>query len=372
MKILFIIETLGRGGAERVLVNTLPELQKLGIDCEVAILFKIDDLAKELEDNGIKVHKLELSYKWNIFEGIYKVFTLVKNNRYDIVHAHLFFAYFYVGLSKLFYSNIKTITTFHNLGYATYPANTFLKKIRKKIDTFIIKKFFDKTTAVSLAVQKHYKKHFRLGTIDIIFNSFPIAELEKYECNNSHLALEKYMSSSNDDFIILTPGRLVKEKGHKYLIESAKILNKKYSNFTFLFAGKGPLESHLKKSILPNIKLIGELEHSELMRLYKEVDLIVIPSTHEAFGLVVGEAMIMGKGIVATNVDGIVEMIENEKEGLLVSSKDNQALANSIEKLYQDSELKQTLANNAKEKIKQFDTKVIAKQWKKYYKELLE
>ena len=52
MKILFLIETLGNGGAERVLVNTLPELKKLGIICEVAILFKRDDLAVELEEHG--------------------------------------------------------------------------------------------------------------------------------------------------------------------------------------------------------------------------------------------------------------------------------------------------------------------------------
>ena len=73
MKILSIIETLGSGGAERVLVNTLPELQKQGIDCEVVILFERDDLAGELEVEGIKVHRLHLSNKWNVIEGISKL-----------------------------------------------------------------------------------------------------------------------------------------------------------------------------------------------------------------------------------------------------------------------------------------------------------
>jgi len=66
MKILSVIESLGIGGAERILVNTLPELQKLGLDCEVVTLFERNDLAEELEEHGIKVHRLNLSYKWNI------------------------------------------------------------------------------------------------------------------------------------------------------------------------------------------------------------------------------------------------------------------------------------------------------------------
>jgi glycosyltransferase involved in cell wall biosynthesis len=367
IKLLTLIETLGKGGAERVLVNTLPELQKLGINCEVAILFKEDDLVKELEDKGIKVHKLNLSYKWNIFEGIYKVYKLTKSNHYNIVHAHLFFAYFYTGLTKIIYPKIKIVTTFHNLGFDEYPANTFIKKIRKRIDCLIIK-LFNKTSAVSTAVKKHYRKHCNLNTIDIIFNSFPINE---FQINKNSNVLNQYIEISNNDFIILTPGRFVEKKGHKYLIEAIKILNKKYSNLTFLFVGKGPLENFIKEISLPNIKVIPEMEHKELMNLYKDVDLIVIPSIYEAFGLVVGEAMIMEKGIVATNVDGILEMIEDKKEGLLVPPKDPQALADAIEKLYKNKELKENLAKNAKEKIKQFDTEIIAQQWKKYYEDML-
>ncbi|OYY26991.1 MAG: hypothetical protein B7Y63_08795 [Sulfurovum sp. 35-42-20] len=123
MKILSIIETLGKGGAERVLVNTLPELKKLGIECEVVILFERDDLAEELEAYGIKVHRLHLSYKWNVIEGVLKLNRLLRDNHYDIIHVHLFFAYFYTGLVKLLHPKVKTVTTFHNLAFDTYPAN---------------------------------------------------------------------------------------------------------------------------------------------------------------------------------------------------------------------------------------------------------
>ena len=328
-------------------------------------------MAEELEMKGVKVHRLHLSYKWNVIEGAYKLHQLLKRNHYDIIHAHLFFAYFYTGLVKLFHPSIKTVTTFHNLGFDEYPANTLVKKIRKKLDRLIVTKLFDKTTAVSHAVKEHYEKHFKLNSIDVIFNSFPMYEFEKYQQDELGQILEKYIHVESNDFIVLTPGRFVEKKGHKYLIEAVNLLNKKYSNFIFLFVGRGPLENSLKEKIPTNIKFISEMQHSELMKLYREIDLIVIPSVYEAFGLVVGEAMIMGKGIIATEVDGIVEMVDHEKEGLLVPPKDSEALAKAIERLYKDHSLRDSLAENAKEKIKQFDTKIIAKQWKEYYEEML-
>lgn len=371
MKILFIIETLGRGGAERVLVNTLPELKKLGLKCEVAILFDRDDLAEELEKKGVIVHRLNLSYKWNIPEGVYKLYTLSRRGNYDIIHAHLFFAYFYTGLVKLCQPKIKTVTTFHNLAFNAYPANSLVKKIRKWLDCKIVTNLFDKTTAVSTAVKTHYKKYFYLDNIDIIFNSFPIEQFKEYKQNKSDNILEEYVDKKDSDFVVLTAGRYVETKGHKYLIDAIKILNQKYSNLIFLFIGKGPLESFLNEQAPSNLKIISEINHSELMKIYKQVDLIVVPSVYEAFGLVVGEAMIMEKPIVATEVDGIVEMVTHEKEGLLVPPKDSKALALAIERVYSDKVLRAYLTKHAKEKIKSFDTKIIARQWKEYYEGMI-
>ena len=368
IKLLTIIETLGKGGAERVLVNILPELQKLGLECEVAILFNRDDLAKELEEYKIKVHRLNLSYKWNIFEGIYKLNRLIKENRYDIVHAHLFFAYFYTGLSKLFFLRVKRVVTFHSLTFDVYSANSLWKKIRKFIECIILRLSFNRYTAVSNAVKKHFQQHCSIKKIDVIFNSFPIEKLTnvlEIGNKNSSVRIKK------DKFLILTAGRLVKEKGHKYLIEAIKILNKKYNNLQFLFIGDGPLKDEFKQIIPNNVIIKSAIPHKDLMKLYNEVDIIVIPSVFEAFGLVVGEAMIMQKGIVATNVDGIVERIDHEKEGLLVPPKNPQALANAIEKLYLDINLREKLSKNAREKIKQFDTKIIAQEWKNYYEDML-
>ena len=375
MKILFIIETLGNGGAERVLVNTLPELQKLGIECEVAILFKRDGLAEELEDQGIKVHRLHLSYKWNVVEGISKLNSLLKTNHYDIIHAHLFFAYFYTGLIKIFHPKIKTVTTFHNLGYNTYPANTLLQKLRKKLDAFIVNRLIDKKVAVSTAVKDHFEKHLNIPQVDLIFNSFPLKVIDTVQDVNKIEILNKYVDVSLYDRFSITPGRLVKEKGHFYLLDAVEQLNRDGIASCQFIVGSGPLKEKIKKVIeekkLSNVILLEGLPQEELFALIRACDFVVIPSISEGFPMVVGECMALGKTIVATNISGVQDMMKNGKEGLLVPSQDSKALAEAIAKLYGDKVLQRSLAKNAKEKIKLFDTKIIAKQWKAYYEEML-
>ncbi|WP_373032847.1 glycosyltransferase family 4 protein [Sulfurovum sp.] len=375
IKILSVIETLGNGGAERVLINTLPALQKIGIECEVAILFETDDLAEELEMQGIKVHRLHLSHKWNVVEGIYKLNQLIKKHHYDIIHAHLFFAYFYTGLIKLFHTNVKTVTTFHNLGYNTYPATTFVKKLRKNLDAFVVNKLVDKKVAVSGAVRDHYVAHLNISHVDVIFNSFPLGQIDTAQDIKATEILKKYVNASKYDLFSITPGRLVKEKGHTYLLEAIERLDKVTIKLCHFIVGSGPLEEDIKSEIkekkLLNVVLIPGLLQEDLFQFIRACDFVVVPSISEGFGMVVGEAMALVKPIVATDIDGVVDMIENNKEGLLVPAKNSEALAKAIERLYNDAALRDSLAENAKEKIKQFDTKIIAKQWKAYYEEML-
>lgn len=375
MKNLFLIETLGIGGAERVLVNTLPELQKLGIACEVAILFDRDDLAEELEARGIKVHRLSLSYKWNVIEGVFKLNQLLSKNHYDIIHAHLFFAYFYTGLIKPFHPKIKSVTTFHNLGYSVYPATSVWKKLRKKLDAFVVNRLIDKTVAVSRAVAEHYSHHLDIVHVDLIFNSFPLSTINSLTGVPRLEILKRYVDIKSVDCFSITPGRLVKEKGHSYLIEAMQEVKIKSPSLCHFIVGAGPLEKQIATSIrekkIKNVLLIPGLSQEELFVLIQACDFVVVPSISEGFPMVVGESMALGKPIIATNISGVVDMIDDENNGLLVSPKNSQALAQAIERLYSDTELRMKLAKNAQEKIKQFDAKIIARQWKTYYEKML-
>jgi len=373
--LLTIIETLGRGGAEQVLVNTLPELQKLGVVCEVAILFDRDDLAGALEREGVVVHRLGLSYKWNIVEGIYKLNKLIRMNRYDIVHAHLFFAYFYAGIVKVLNPEVKTLTTFHNLGYNTYPADAMIKKLRKRLDAFVVNNLIDNRVAVSGAVQEHFKKELDVLQVDLMPNSFPLERMSQTEDLDKNKVLSTYVDLQKYHSFSITPGRLVKEKGHSFLLKALARLDMKSMKHCHFIVGAGPLEKKIKEQItkekLHNVVLISGLPQQELFKLISACDFVVIPSIFEGFGMIIGESMALEKTVIASNISGIPDLIENEKEGLLVPARDSEALAEAIKRLYENEALRSTLAINAKEKIKRFDTKIIAKQWIEYYEDML-
>src|SRR5207247_228325 len=98
--ILVLIESLGRGGAERALVNQLPELRRRGFDIEVAALWAPYDLAPELEQQGVPVHRLDVRPRWNALGGLRALARLGRRRRIDVVHGHLFFGSVYTALSR--------------------------------------------------------------------------------------------------------------------------------------------------------------------------------------------------------------------------------------------------------------------------------
>src|SRR5690606_32428937 len=140
------------------------------VKCEVAMLFHQDNLAGELQEMGVKVHKLNISNRWNVVGVVLKLNKLVKKGEYDVIHAHIFFAHFYTGLLKLVNRKFKSVVTFHNLGYNTYPAITLWKRFRKKLDRIVVNKLIDYRVGVSSAVQEHYRDHLKLKQIDRVFN----------------------------------------------------------------------------------------------------------------------------------------------------------------------------------------------------------
>ena len=374
IKILHVIETLGNGGAERVLVNTLPKLKRMGVDCEVVMLFQKEDLKIELESRGIKVHKLNIKNRWNLIFAIEKLNHLVKKEKYEILHAHIFFAHFYTALLKLRNRNFKSVVSFHNLGYDTYPPNTIWRKIRKRIDVYLVNNFIDLRVGVSQAVKNHYKNHLSLSQIDVIHNGFPTDEIKSTV--NKH-KLEVF-TVSNYKWIVFTGGRLVKEKGHKYLLEAVEIINRKNPNnqndILFLIAGDGfllsEIESKIQEKSLKNVKMLGNLNHNDLLGFLQISDLVVLPSISEGFPMIVGEAMTLGKPIITTNVGGIPDFIDNEINGVLVSPKNSLLLSDKIDELISDRKKRERLGENAAIKAMDFDINLIATKWHLVYKRL--
>lgn len=166
---------------------------------------------------------------------------------------------------------------------------------------------------------------------------------------------------------LLTVGRLVETKGFSYLIKACEMLRKKGIEFSCDIVGQGPLKDFLQLQVtcynLENrVKFLGVQSQEEIKRLYAQASLFVLPCVvaengdRDGIPNVLLEAMAMGLPVIATDVSGIPEAVQDRETGLLVSPKDSFALTDAIIELYSNGDLKAKITENARGLVeRQFD-----------------
>jgi glycosyltransferase involved in cell wall biosynthesis len=369
MKILNIIESLGQvGGAEQALLNLLPELQARGLECEVAVLWPPYTLAADFEKKGIKVHRLDIPHRWAVIKGTLKLAELLKKRNFDIIHAHLFFAEFYTALTYPIVPSPRRVVSFHNLAYDTHPADTIWKKFRKQMQSFLLRYGTHSQLGVSTAVAEHYSAHLNLQNVKVIHNAFPILNLP----DEQEKVRARYGIAPNE-FVMIMPGRLSPEKNHNILLQALTILKQRNLRPHLLIIGDGPLRDSLhnkivQEQLLEQVILHKAIPHEELLSLVHSLDISVITSTSEGFPLAPAEAMALAKPVIATNVGGVTDLIENGVSGLLIPSGDAVSLADKIAQLMKNTKLRERLGQAGRKRIETcFSVDVIAKRYMEYY-----
>jgi glycosyltransferase involved in cell wall biosynthesis len=371
--LLAVSESLGRGGAEQALVNMLPALQLRGCRCEVVALHPPYTLAPDLERAGITVHRLEMTHRWVIAQGVSRLARLLRRRRYDIVHGHLFFAGLYVALTRPLMPHVQRVVTFHNLGYDSFPADTLWLKARKRLDAWLMRHWIDRRVAVSSAVATHYARHLGVSSIDVIPNGFPMHELAIDPLIDRTEILRAY-GFVPDDCVLLLCGRLIPEKGHRYFLEALDMLRQRGQRPRALIVGDGPLHDEIaaeiqRRKLDGQVRLVPAVTHDQLLRLMQACDLVVSASTHEGFPLVPGEAMALSRPLVATRAGGSTDLVEDGVSGLLVPPADPRALADSIGRLLTAADQRERLGRAARRRIEErFSTDKIADVWMQYYR----
>ena len=173
---------------------------------------------------------------------------------------------------------------------------------------------------------------------------------------------------SVDDLYIVTAGRLIKQKGHSYLVDAVELMNKKgIINFKVLIFGGGVLESELKNKITSSglgsqIKMMGM---STMEKILAISDIFVMPSLWEGLSIALLQAMDSRSPIVATDVSGSREAIVNGVSGLLVEPGNSKKLAQALISLIDNKQLRDELAEGAAERVKIFSIETNVKRIEK-------
>ena len=170
----------------------------------------------------------------------------------------------------------------------------------------------------------------------------------------------------DDVMRIVTVANLIWQKGLSYLIAAAKKVCEHMRNVKFIVVGEGPLRDELLRQIKElkledKVVLTGSLPYEEALKLMTSADIFVLPSVYDQLPIVILEAMALGKPVVATNVCGIPEVVEDARTGLLVKPSDVDSLAEAILKLIESPELRERLSQEASRAATCYDIKNIVR-----------
>ncbi|NLE04213.1 MAG: glycosyltransferase family 4 protein [Crenarchaeota archaeon] len=178
--------------------------------------------------------------------------------------------------------------------------------------------------------------------------------------------------------MVLCVGRLILRKGINYLIEAAKQITKEYTNILFVLVGNGPLRNQLEFEITSaglnkNFQFLGDVSEEDLPKIYRCADVFVLPSIQEGQGIVLLEAQASGKPVVAFNISGVTEALQNNQTGFLVKPRSSDDLAQVILKLLSDAPLREKMGAKGREFVlHNLSWDITAKKQYSVYKEAIE
>jgi len=161
---------------------------------------------------------------------------------------------------------------------------------------------------------------------------------------------------SGDPIVFTAIGNLVWQKGHEYLIEACRILKARGVDFRCVIVGDGPRRNRLSRlirscNVQSEVSLVGSVEHDEIGKYYRQSDVLIHPSVSEGIPVVLMEAMAAGLPVIASDITGIPELVDDGRNGLLVQARDPEQLAAAAMRLIEDEDLRSRLGRSARRTI---------------------
>lgn len=304
-------------------------------------------LVEEVRSRGLTHIPVPLSKTFRL-NSVKHIAAALEKNRIQILHTHGGIAGVYGRWAARLSRTPVIVHTLHGIHYLHYR-NPLLRSLYV-LQERIFSRFTDGLILVSQADFSRAKKH-ELGPEDKMFvipNGIDLkldGNVEDMQKKRRELAWEP------EKPVIGTVARLHRQKGVFYFVKAAEKILSAFPSAKIVVIGEGPLGQKLRKTagkmgLERKLLFLGERKDAaDLISLF---DIFVLPSLWEGLPFVLVEAAALQKPIVATAVDGVTEIIEDGKTGLLVPPRDPAALAEAIIRLLQDKESASRLAERAK------------------------
>lgn len=326
LKVIHIIGGGEFGGAEKHILNLAGAVDPQAVELTVCCLFSAP-FVETAAGAGINALAVPMGSKAD-FGVVKKLAGLIQSGEYDIVHTHGVRANLLGRLAARQAGKKKVVTTVHSLLERDYQGaiTRFANSMAERSTRFLTSHFI----AVSQGLKDRLVKGgISANRITVIHNGILLDEIRPSDA----AAVIKEKLSIKDAVLVGIVARLHAVKGHRYFIEAAEEVQRQRPGTRFLIVGDGPYRTVLKKlaggtGINDRITFTGFVE--DVYTLMAALDLLVISSLWEGFGLTAIEAMTLGVPVVATEVGGLPEVVRHGETGLLVPPANAAALAKSI------------------------------------------
>lgn len=360
LKVLHIIPSLAKGGAERLALDICKELSRRpSVEVKLIYLHPVNEyqeLSKGLQIECVPT-SVNLAVLGKSTANVEKLNTAIDHFNPDVIHTHLFEAEL---VSRW---NIKSaVAYFSHAHWNTIelkkPKITSLFSKQGIINWFVYRTMVTKYTSCQnrfITISEHATNYYKENLPEFIDR---IHYLPNGIDINSFAVLKDRTINRNKPVKIISVGSLNENKNQLFQIEIAEILRNKGFNFYLNIVGQGKMYDALKKRIeeldlTEQVSLCGISNH--INTLYQEADLFLHTSKQESFGLVIVEAMAAGLPVVCFNGGGNKELIDNGKNGYIIQEFNPQMFAEKIIELSQSPEFYSRVSKNAITSVKKYD-----------------
>ena len=366
MKVLHIINNLGSGGAEKLLEDLIPLMNKME-NVEADILLLTDEknvFYDSLINKGVKVDVVKYRNMYDI-RNIFEIKKHIVDGDYDIVHTHTFPTQYWVALSRMFTENkkVKFITTEHS---------THNRRREKFYFRYIDKLIYSQYDSIISITEKTRDnlidwidpKHKKVDKHVVIENGVDIAKIKAalpYKKN------ELINGITKNTKLICMVGRFTEAKDQPTLIRAVSKLSR---DIHLVLVGEGPLMGDNKKlaeelGISDRVHFLGFRQ--DIPRILKTVDIVVLSSHWEGLSLASIEGLASGKPFIASKVPGLEEIVEGH--GVLFEKGNYNQLCEIITSLLNDSKIYNETAKSCVQQSKKYELKnTVISLWKLYKK----
>jgi glycosyltransferase involved in cell wall biosynthesis len=356
LKILFVIDSLGTGGAERTLAEKLPQLRRLGLDTVVVGLrHREQGVQSDLQQQGFDVRILSARGFAGRVAGLRRI---IRDERPDLIQTVLFHADLTGRLAALG-STARVISRLCNTDYDKIrrrdPRHRAVRfRIAQFLDGWTARHLTDHLCANSHAVKAAAIRDLRVApeSVTVILEGRDSARLsqptaERKAAVRARLGLEK------DDEVLINVGRQDFQKGQSYLLEAVGKLLKKHPRLVLLVAGRsGDVSNdldllHARLGLTDHVRFLGHRE--DVPDLLAAADVFVFPSFYEGLPGAVMEAMALALPIVASDIEPVREIVQEGRNAILVRTASAEDLASAIERILEDRLMTQEFGRRSRE-----------------------